>query len=63
MKKLLRVGEVAEWLGLNEATIRRYAKLGRIQCFRDINGNRRFDVKEVQRFENAFLTKELSPST
>ena len=57
MKKYLRVGEVAERLGLDESTIRKYSGQGKIQCFRDINGNRRFDVKEVQRFEGIFLNK------
>lgn len=60
MKKYLRVGEVADRLGLNEATVRRYSQQGRIQCFRDTNGDRRFDVKEVLRFEGIFLKKEVS---
>lgn len=58
MKRYLRIGEVAERLGLDESTICKYSENGRINCLRDLNNYRRFDVREVHRFEQEFLRHE-----
>lgn len=57
MKKYLKIGQVAERLNLDESTIRKYTEEGRIDCQRDFNNYRVFDIKSIERFEQSFLKR------
>lgn len=51
MKRYLTTKEAGDWLGVCEATIRKYTKRGLLDCKRDFNGYRRIPVQAVKKFE------------
>jgi len=57
-KRFLRIGEVAETLGVCVDTVRKYTDEGKISCLRDLANQRRFDVREVAKFKDEFLKKD-----
>jgi excisionase family DNA binding protein len=58
MKKYLRISEVADRVGLHPHTVRKLAEEGKLPCYRDANGYRRFKLDDVQTFERSYMTKE-----
>ena len=49
MKIVLRISEAANQLGVSVKTIRRWDRIGLIECFRTAGGHRRFSSVEIQR--------------
>jgi excisionase family DNA binding protein len=50
MEALLGTGEVARLCGVSEATIKRWADEGALDCVRTVGGHRRFRAGELRRF-------------
>jgi len=50
--KILGVQGAANVLGAHPNSIRRWAKAGRLRCFLDVNGWRKFKVEDVLRFKD-----------
>lgn len=49
MKKMLTVGEVAKLLGVHTNTVRHWASIGQLRCYRvGQRKDRRFDIEDVE---------------
>lgn len=48
-RRLLRCGAAAAYLGISPKTLRRLSDLGEVRA-KDINGQRRFDIKDLDAF-------------
>ena len=48
-QRLFSVGAAAQYLGICDDTIRKYADLGQIPVYRFINGNRAFKLEDLNR--------------
>jgi MerR family transcriptional regulator, light-induced transcriptional regulator len=53
MKDVLSTRQVAQLLGVGEATVKRWADAGEIECFRTPGGHRKFRLRDV----TAFVTR------
>jgi excisionase family DNA binding protein len=49
-KKLLSVGEAAEFLGVSTASLRKWSDQGLVPVYRTPGGQRRYSRAELQRF-------------
>jgi excisionase family DNA binding protein len=49
-KKLLTIGEAAEFLGVSTASLRRWSDQGLVPVYRTPGGRRRYSPADLQRF-------------
>ncbi len=47
---IISTKEVAEVLGVSEATVKRWADAGTLKCFRTVGGHRKFRLRDVREF-------------
>jgi len=57
-KQYLKVGEVADLLGVCTKTVRKYSNEERLPSLRDVNGHRKFRREEVEKFTRGYLSDE-----
>ena len=50
--EILGVDGVAKILGKHPNSIRRWANSGRLRCFLDVNGWRKFKIEDILRFKD-----------
>jgi len=57
-KKLLSIGEAAEYLGVSVDTLRRWGKKGRVEAYRSPGGHRHYDIKDLDNLFNKKYTRD-----
>jgi excisionase family DNA binding protein len=62
-KKLLSVGEAAEFLGVSTDSLRKWSDQGLVPVYRTPGGQRRYSPADLQRFVESMRESRASPRT